>query len=168
VESDDPDIVSSLDPIFGGPGWRSRFDTTLPRGEAVLKLFRETLKVAGNFEYVVATKVGAKSRKQEAKSGLKDLFTEHEAGVQAESIEEIASSDMKRARPEIVEMLHRHGVLEFTKIAGPLMEKYMLREPNVKDLLVELARDGLVENTWGGGNRKPKEHDSIHLKTASP
>jgi hypothetical protein len=34
----------------------------------------------------------------------------------------------------------------------------------VKDICVELARAGKIENTWGGGNRKPKDRDIIKLK----
>jgi three-Cys-motif partner protein len=55
--SDDEDIISSLDPILGGPGWRNRLDPSLPRGPAVEKLFRETLKSAGDFDFVISTKI---------------------------------------------------------------------------------------------------------------
>ncbi len=57
VASEEETIVSSLDPILGGPGWRSRLDQTLSRGFAVEKLFRETLKRVGRFKYVVSTKI---------------------------------------------------------------------------------------------------------------
>jgi three-Cys-motif partner protein len=46
--SDDPDIVASLDPILGGPGWSTRLDLKLRRGPAVEQLFRDTLKAVGN------------------------------------------------------------------------------------------------------------------------
>ena len=207
VEANDQDIIASLDPILGGPGWQNRLDQTLPRGEAVVSLFRQSLKAAGKFEFVVATKidkpvenrphffmaygskayaglkefrnvehkvlrahaanrVSAKGRKQEEKSGVKDFFTDHEASVQAESVEEIVAADMKKAGPAVIAMLRDVNELQFKKIAGPLMESYMLREPNVKDVLVDLARNGLLENTWGTGNRKPQDEDVIRLKTA--
>jgi three-Cys-motif partner protein len=57
ASSDDPEIIASLDPILGGTGWRSRLDKTLPRGLAVEKLFRETLKSTGNFDFVISTKI---------------------------------------------------------------------------------------------------------------
>lgn len=50
AHSDDPETVASLEPILGGPGWRDRLDPNLPRGLAVEKLFRNTLKCIGNFE----------------------------------------------------------------------------------------------------------------------
>jgi hypothetical protein len=40
----------------------------------------------------------------------------------------------------------------------------MLRVTNVKDICVALARTGKIENTWGGGTRKPRDEDSIKLK----
>jgi three-Cys-motif partner protein len=55
--SDDEDIVASLNEILGGSGWRDRLDPTLPRGAAVEKLFRETFKAAGNFDFVISTKI---------------------------------------------------------------------------------------------------------------
>jgi hypothetical protein len=39
----------------------------------------------------------------------------------------------------------------------------MLRETNVKDICVTLAKDGRIENTWGSGNRKPKDDTVIKL-----
>jgi hypothetical protein len=42
----------------------------------------------------------------------------------------------------------------------------MLRETNVKDLCVDLAKVGQVENTWGGGNRKPTDDNVIRLKVS--
>jgi three-Cys-motif partner protein len=55
--SSDPEIIDSLAPILGGRDWPSRLDANLPRGLAVEKLFRETLKSAGRFSFVVSTKI---------------------------------------------------------------------------------------------------------------
>ena len=55
--SQDEATVRSIDPILGGPDWQDRLDADLPRGLAVEKLFREALKGAGNFKYVVSTKI---------------------------------------------------------------------------------------------------------------
>jgi three-Cys-motif partner protein len=57
AHSDDADTVASLNPMLGGPGWRDRLDPTLLRGAAVEKLFRETLKSVGNFEFAISTKI---------------------------------------------------------------------------------------------------------------
>jgi hypothetical protein len=42
----------------------------------------------------------------------------------------------------------------------------MLRQTNVKDICVDLAKAGKIENTWGSGNRKPRNETMIRL-TAS-
>ena len=55
--SDDEETVASLDPILGGPGWREKLDMSLPRGLAVEKLFRETLKSVCGFDFVVSTRI---------------------------------------------------------------------------------------------------------------
>jgi hypothetical protein len=39
----------------------------------------------------------------------------------------------------------------------------MLRETNVKDVCVELAKRGKIENSWGAGGRKPTDHAVIKL-----
>jgi hypothetical protein len=56
------------------------------------------------------------------------------------------------------------GPLPFSKVVIRLLEAYMLRETNVKDICVELAATGKIEKTWGGGNRKPSEESVIRLK----
>ena len=43
----------------------------------------------------------------------------------------------------------------------------MLRETNVKDVCVKLAKEGKIENTWGASGRKPTDHTVIELR-ASP
>jgi three-Cys-motif partner protein len=56
----DPSTVASFDPILGGPGWRERLDVELAsrdRGMAVEKLFRDTLREVGGFQFVVSTKI---------------------------------------------------------------------------------------------------------------
>jgi three-Cys-motif partner protein len=57
IDHPDERIIASLDPILGGPGWKSRLDPDLKPGPAVEKLFRETLKAAGRFAFVVSTKI---------------------------------------------------------------------------------------------------------------
>ncbi len=53
----DAEIIASMAPILGGPDWPNRVDPNLPRGLAVEKLFRETLKSSGDFKFVVSTKI---------------------------------------------------------------------------------------------------------------
>ena len=46
-----------------------------------------------------------------------------------------------------------------------IVEAYMWRETTVKDICVELAKRGKLKNTWGSGNRKPRDDTIIKLKT---
>ncbi len=57
VEHPDEKIIASLDPILGGPGWQTRLDAKLKPGLAVEKLFRDSLQTAGQFAFVVSTKI---------------------------------------------------------------------------------------------------------------
>jgi three-Cys-motif partner protein len=208
AHSDDKDIVSSLDPILGGPGWRGRLDSNLPRGLAVEKLFRETLKSAGNFEFVVSTKIdkstaerphffitygtkspdglktfrqteydvlrehvknraNAKEKKREERSHTVDLFAGHQAEVQEATIDEIVGEQKALASADLMSILPLYGPFYFSSAVVGLLQAYMLRETNVKDICVDLARAGKIENTWGGRNRKPHDKDMIKLKTKS-
>ena len=53
----DEKTIASLAPILGGSNWEDRLDPNLPRGRAVEKLFRDSLRGAGNFDFVVSTKI---------------------------------------------------------------------------------------------------------------
>jgi hypothetical protein len=55
--SADVEIVESMAPILGGSDWPDRIYRNLPRGLAVEKLFRETLKSTGNFKFVISIKI---------------------------------------------------------------------------------------------------------------
>jgi three-Cys-motif partner protein len=57
ASSEDEQTIASLSPILGGAAWRDRLDPNLRRGLAVEKLFRETLKSAGKFRFVISTKI---------------------------------------------------------------------------------------------------------------
>jgi three-Cys-motif partner protein len=209
VASQDETIVASLDPILGGTGWRDRLDDSLPRGQAVERLFRETLKSAGSFRYVVSTKIdrgaadrpafflaygtkspeglkafreaeysalrahakdraAAKDRKREEKSNIRELFSDHEAQVQEETIEQIVNEQEKLASADLLQTLSKHRQLKFSDVVVRSLQAFMLRETNVKDLCVTLARAGKIERTWGPGNRKPSDSNLIKLKGAVP
>ena len=70
-------------------------------------------------------------------------------------------------------MLASHDVLKFLRELGPtyfsklwvmLLQAYMLRVTNVKDICVDLAKIGKIDNTWGSSTRKPRDEDMIKLK----
>lgn len=206
AHSDDESIVASFDPILGGPGWRDRLDPDLPRGRAVEKLFRETLKLVGNFDFVVSTKidrataerphffitygtkspnglkafrqieygalrvhaknrVNAREQRRQEQFNTADLFTGYDAEAQDATIDEIIDEQKALATNDLMAVLPLYGQFYFSSVVARLLQAYMLRETNVKDICVDLAKVGKIENTWGGGNRKPRDEDIIKLKT---
>jgi hypothetical protein len=62
-------------------------------------------------------------------------------------------------------VLSQQGPLRFATVVVRLLQAFMLRETNVKDICVDLAKSGGIDNTWGGGNRKPRDADMIKLRT---
>jgi hypothetical protein len=60
--------------------------------------------------------------------------------------------------------LHELGPIHFSKVWVVLLQAYMLRVTNVKDVCVDLAKFDKIDNTWGGGTRKPRDEDMITLK----
>jgi three-Cys-motif partner protein len=203
--SGDKDIVASMAPILGGPDWPNRLEPSLQRGLAVERLFRETLKAAGGFKYVISTKIdkstadrphffityGTKSAdglktfrqieydalRQHARSranaieaqreqrlSIADMFANHRADVQEATVDEIVAEQKTSASSRLIEVLRERGPLKFSKIVVGLLQAYMLRETNVKDICVELAASGSIENTWGGRNRKPRDENMIKPK----
>lgn len=200
----DPKTIASLDPILGGPGWEQRLVSYLPRGLAVEKLFRDTLRNTGGFDYVVSTKIDrstadrphffivygtkskdglkafreteyaalmthardradAKERKREAKTGSLDLFAGMEADRQELSFEDFIEEQKAKASEELRAQLKKSGPMKFARVWELLLEPYMLRVTNVKDICVKLAKDGTITNSWGSGNRKPQDDDLIEL-----
>jgi three-Cys-motif partner protein len=207
VHSDDEDTINSLNPILGGPGWRDRLDPGLDRGTAVEKLFRETLKSVGNFDFVVSTKIdkatterphffitygtksleglkvfrqteydalrqheknraNARERIREERTSTLDMFAGHQATVQEATIDELVEEQMELASVHLMASLLKSGPRVFSSVLVSLLQAYMVRETNVKDTCVRLAKAGEIENTWGSGNRKPRDVSQIRLKAA--
>jgi hypothetical protein len=197
-----------LEPILGGPGWRDRLDPNLERGPAAEKLFRETLKSVGNFDFVVSTKIdkatterphffitygtksleglkvfrqteydalrqheknraNAKERMREERTNTLDMFAGHQATVQEGTIDEIVEEQMKLASSNLMATLAKNGPRMFSSVLVAVLQAYMLRETNVKDICVDLAKIGKIENTWGNGNRKPRDENLIKLRAPS-
>jgi hypothetical protein len=180
AHSDDEETIASLDPILGGSGWRARLDPNLPRGLAAEKLFRETLKAVGNFDYVVSTKIdkataerphffityatkspdglkafrqteynalrehaknraNAKEKKRQERSQTPDLFAGFQAEVQEATIDELVDEQKALATRHLLAVLARSGPLRFSRVVAGLLQAFMLRETNVKDICVDLA-----------------------------
>lgn len=127
-----------------------------------LKTFRETEYDA--LKLNARDRADAKERKRESKSGSTDLFSGFEADVQETTIDEIVEEQKAIATKEVIRILQEFGPLSFSNLWEMILRAHMLRVTNAKDICVGLAKVGSIENTWGGGNRKPRDQDIIRLK----
>lgn len=111
-------------------------------------------------------RANAKERKREERSQTSDLFSGYQAQVQEATFEDIVEAQKELASQDLINILESGKAITFSDAVVALLQSYMLRETNIKDICVDLAKAGLVENTWGGGNRKPQDDAVIKLKTA--
>jgi hypothetical protein len=89
-----------------------------------------------------------------------------QATVQEATIDELVQRQMERATADLMTALAKSGPRLFSSVLVSLLQPYMLRETNVKDICVDLAKAGKIENTWGTGNQKPRDKCLIKLTTA--
>jgi hypothetical protein len=79
------------------------------------------------------------------------------------SIEDIINDQKTDAAKRLLELLRENGDQNFSVIVDQLLEAFILRETNVKDICVRLAGEGKLKNNWDGGNRKPHDETLISL-----
>jgi len=125
-----------------------------------LQAFRET-EYAALREHA-RNRANAKERKRASRTGSDDLFAGMHAGVQEETIDEIVRDQKNLAAEQLMTVLS-HGPQNFKVIVDELLQAFMLRETNVKDICCDLARAGKITNTWGGKNRKPQDTSTIRI-----
>jgi three-Cys-motif partner protein len=130
------------------------------KDRAGLKAFRE-IEYAALREHA-RNRSTAKDRKREDKTGSADLFSAFEADLQEASIESVVEGQKRLAMAQLAILL-KSGPLQFARVADILMQAFMLRETNVKDLCVEMSRLNVITNTWGSGVRKPQTDSVIQL-----
>jgi hypothetical protein len=65
----------------------------------------------------------------------------------------------------LLEVLSNGHALKFSQVVDVLLQSFILRETNVKDICVALEKEGRIEKTWGQGNKKPHDTDLIRLIT---
>jgi hypothetical protein len=89
-----------------------------------------------------------------------------DAEVQATTVDDIVEEQKTLASGDLFSVLQRFGPMPFSQVCVLLLQAHMLRVTNVKDICVALAKAGKIENTWGGGNRKPRDEDVIRPKSS--
>jgi three-Cys-motif partner protein len=203
----DPKTIASLDPILGGPGWKSRLQPDVPLGQEVERTFRDVLKQAGGFKYVLSTRIDkstadrphfciaygtrataglkafreveasalkghhqlrakAKQNKRQIRTGQNELFSSDL--IPEKSFEELVEENILAARKWIIALLNeRHTSIQFGVLVPKVLELFLLRETNVKNLCVQLANDGIIDNTWKAASKnKPYDGSPISLSKA--
>jgi three-Cys-motif partner protein len=203
----DPRTIASLNPILGGPGWKDRLVGDVPLGQEIERTFRQVLKVAGKFQYVLSTRIDkatadrphffiaygtrkaaglkafrdveyaalrshqelrsrAKQVKRESRTGQSELFSSE---IMPEtSFEELAEENCSAAKNWTVQYLKEKRSIQFGVLVLKLLELFVVRETNVKNICVQLANDGKIENTWKViGKNKPIDSSAIRLLTES-
>src|SRR5258706_6789191 len=206
---DDPKTIASLDPILGGPGWKSRLQRDVPLGQEVERTFRNVLKQAGEYKYVLSTRIDkptadrphfciaygtrasaglkafreveasalkghhqlrakAKQAKREIRTGQNELFSSDL--IPETSFEQIIEENSQAAQKWIISLLKtRNSSIQFGVLVLQVLELFVLRETNVKDVCVRLAQDGLIDNTWKlASKNKPYDGSPITLSKARP
>jgi hypothetical protein len=85
---------------------------------------------------------------------------------EAEAFDRAIHLRITRLRRKLeIDPAHPEAIRTVPGVAARLLQTYMLRDTNVKDICVDLAKAGRIDNTWGGGNRKP--HDQCLIKRRS-
>ena len=130
-----------------------------------LKVFRETEYRARRLHE--RNRANAKERKRRTRTGMEDLFSDHQEAMNDSMIDEIVEEKSALASTDLIATLTRRDNVRFDSVVGELLERHMLRETNIKDICVALAAAGQIENTWGDGSRKPNRESIIRLKIMS-
>lgn len=201
--SSDPVTLASFDGILGAD-WKARLDTSLPREEALMALFREQFWNAGKFAHVLSTPIekisdrthfhivyGTRSPEglaayrdveyaalkdhgmrravarqviQETKTKQFGLFPPEEMASMAELS---MDSQIANIRSQAKDWL-RHQLPQcpkpFSAIWPPMLDRYMLRKTDAKQICAELGKAGEIKETWrlnGSRRRTPEETDKI-------
>jgi hypothetical protein len=109
-------------------------------------------------------RANAMEKQREQRLNVVDMFAGYQAEVQELTIDEIVLEQKSLAKVRLLEILSQHKRLKFSQVVSGLLQPFMLRETNVKDICVDLAKADRIENTWGRGNRKPSHNDLIKLR----
>jgi hypothetical protein len=128
---------------------------------------RDGLRAFRDIEYAALreharNRANAKERKRASRTGSDDLFAGMHADVQEETIDEIVS-DQKNLATERLMIVLSDGPQTFKGVVDELLQAFMLRETNVKDICCDLGRAGKITNTWSGRNRKPQDTSIIQM-----
>ncbi len=108
-------------------------------------------------------RVEAKQQKKTDKTGQANMF----AGIEMPdecAIDWIVKASREEAEKWVPSFLAAHGTVTFDKLWVAMLQEFMLRVTDAKDICVRLATRGVIVDTWSGdGKRKPHDHHLIAL-----
>ena len=140
------------------------FLTYATKDKAGLATFRDIEYKA--LKQQAADRATAMERKREAQSGSADMFAGMDAAIRTEGVDEFVAREKAKAETYIVGLLEeKGGEICFASVWFAVLQDFVLRVTNVKDVCVALAKAGKIESTWGKGNAKPKDETPIRLVT---
>ena len=121
-----------------------------------LKTFREVEYKAlrAHESHLSAARTDAKA----IKTGQQSFFPE------TGTFDSFQESSRQNARKFMAYRIMSENRLRFESLAAETMEKFMVRETDVKDLCVDLAKRGKIEATWklrGSKFQKPDQNDLL-------
>ena len=106
------------------------------KDRAGLKAFRD-IEYAALREHA-RNRSTAKERKREDKTGSADLFAAFDADLQEASIESVVAQQKLLASSHLTRPFEA-GPMRFAQVVDVLLQAFMLRETNVKDICVDLS-----------------------------
>jgi hypothetical protein len=95
------------------------------------------------------------------------MFAGQDDQSHEKAMEQLVEAEKSAASAQLLRELATFASLTFAQVVEILLQRYILRETNVKDICIELAAAGKIERTWGGGNRKPQDSDRIKVRMDS-
>jgi three-Cys-motif partner protein len=138
------------------------FLTYATKDQAGLAAFRDTEYKA--LKQQAADRAAAMERKRETLSGSMDMFAGMDAAIRTQGVDNFVASEKASAEALILRLLAQsNGEMMFEALWFAVLQSFVVRVTNVKDVCVALAKAGKIENTWGKGNAKPKDRTLIRL-----
>ena len=131
------------------------------KDRAGLKAFREVEYSA--LRTHARSRSAAMVRKREEKHGNRDLFADHEADLREASVDDLVNEQKGLAKERLLQLLGEEGPQLFSRVVEVLLQAFMLRETDVKNVCGELARVDKIQRTWGAGNRRATDDSVIAL-----
>ncbi len=113
-----------------------------------------------------AERTSAKISKKASSSGMEDLFADLPV-ANSSSVEALVDAERSRARAYLLGHLEGRPKGEaFDKVWPMLLQSFIIRKTDVKQLCAALAKEGVLENTWKCDGKKVP-HDNHHIIRAS-